>query len=399
MITPDEIKARALKYWQDQRCLKAYLGGAAFFPLVIPFRKPSAKQLLSDFAEVRRWVLTLRKHSKEQRGHGYTLVFKEAKHRQLGEQSVPYQIRFDTPEDYYKFIGKHREFTRLQALVAQIEAAQPALRPWMGSQPLKVLGHENAWPQLLAVAAFFQASPKPDRYLRELDIPGVDSKFVEQHKTILRDLLDRTLPQDAINDEVASLAGSGFEQRYGLKYDEPLIRFRVLDPKLSGSCGVSDLSAPLGEFHALNLACRRVFITENKINGLSFPRVSDSIVIFGLGYGISVLKECGWLRDKALYYWGDIDTHGFAMLSRVRSYFPETKSFLMDRETLLAHQPLWGREESDKRFEGALDNLTSAERALYTLLKDNMLGQRIRLEQERIQFIYVRLRLQNFTED
>ncbi len=397
MITPDEIKARALRYWQDQRCLKAYLGGAAFFPLVIPFRKPSAKQLLNDFAEVRRWVQTLRKHSKEQRGHGYTLVFKEAKHRQLGEQSVPSQIRFDAPEDYYKFIGKHREFTRLQALIAQIEAAQPVLRPWLESQPLKILEYAEAWPQLLATVSFFQASPKPNRYLRELDIPGVDSKFVEQHMPILRDLLDRILPPEAINAEVTGLTGSGFERRYGLKYDEPLIRLRLLDSAQAGPWGTSDLTVPQSEFHRLALPCRQVFITENKINGLSFPATPDSLVIFGLGYGIGSVKDAPWLCDKAIYYWGDIDTHGFAILSQVRSYFPNAKSLLMDHETLLGHRQLWVQEEDDKRFEGILENLTDVERKLYTMIKDNILGERVRLEQERLPFAYVRSRLQTIT--
>ena len=396
MITPEEIKAKALRYWQDQRSLKAYLRGDTFFPLVIPFRKPSAKQLLKEFAEVRRWVQTLRDQSKARRGYGYTLLLKQAKHRQLGEQQMPDQIRFDTAEDYFRFIGKQREFARLQSLIAQIEAAQPVLRPWLESQPLKILEYAEAWPQLLATVSFFQASPKPNRYLRELDIPGVDSKFVEQRMPILRDLLDRVLPPEAINAEVTGLTGSGFERRYGLKYDEPLIRLRLLDSTQAGPWGTSDLTVPQSEFHRLALPCRQVFITENKINGLSFPATPDSLVIFGLGYGIGSVKDAPWLSDKAIYYWGDIDTHGFAIL-QVRSYFPQTKSLLMDRETLLGHRQLWVQEEDDKRFEGILENLTDVEQKLYTMIKDNILGERVRLEQERLPFAYVRSRLQTIT--
>ncbi|NOR71388.1 MAG: hypothetical protein GQ532_17115, partial [Methylomarinum sp.] len=33
-------------------------------------------------------------------------------------------------------------------------------------------------------------------------------------------------------------------------------------------------------------------------------------------------------------YWGDLDTHGFAILSRLRHYYPQVKSILMDEKTL-----------------------------------------------------------------
>ncbi len=399
MITPAEIKAKALRYWQNQRCLRAWLAGDKFFPLVIPFAKPNAQQLLTEFEDVRRWLQLLRRESKEQRGYGYSIVFKEAKHRQLGEQALPARISFDTPDDFYKYIGKQREFERLQALAAQIEAAQPGLRPWIAAQPLQVLEYADVWPRLLQVMRFLQACPMLNRYVRELDIPGVDSKFIEQHKTILRELLDCVLPPLAINAEVSSIAGNGFERRYGLKHEEPSIRFRLLDEKLVKPWGLSDLTVPLSEFHRLALPCQRVFITENKINGLSFPPTPDGMVIFGLGYGVGTLKQTPWLHGKSLYYWGDIDTHGFAMLSQVRSYFPQAASFLMDRETLFAHQSLWGQEEHNKRCDGALTNLTDAEQELYTLLKTNGFGQCIRLEQERIGFAYLVSKLEDVTEN
>jgi hypothetical protein len=45
----------------------------------------------------------------------------------------------------------------------------------------------------------------------------------------------------------------------------------------------------------------------------------------------------------------DIDTHGFAILSQARSVFPELKSLLMDRETLLANRPLWASVDTQNR--------------------------------------------------
>ncbi len=109
-------------------------------------------------------------------------------------------------------------------------------------------------------------------------------------------------------------------------------------------------------------------------------------MIFGLGYGIQSLKETNCLREKEIFYWGDIDTHGFAILSQIRGHLPHVRSVLMDRETLLAHEALWGAETPGKRFTGTLAHLTQQELELFDDLKQNRLGPHLRLEQERIRF-------------
>jgi len=97
-------------------------------------------------------------------------------------------------------------------------------------------------------------------------------------------------------------------------------------------------------FVSLSPAVSRVFITENEINYLAFPSVSDSLLIFGTGYGFDVLAQAAWLVCCQVYYWGDIDTHGFAILDQLRANLPHAQSLLMDRATLLAFEAQWGRE-------------------------------------------------------
>ena len=201
-------------------------------------------------------------------------------------------------------------------------------------------------------------------------------------------IMDIVLPEAAIDRSARGLAGHGFERRFGLAWDQPLIRFRLLDPGQTLS-GLSDLSVPLSEFGAFSPPWLRVVITENKISGLSFPPLADAMVIFGLGYGIQCLQEVKWLGEKEIWYWGDIDTHGFAMLSQLRGYFPHVRSLLMNRETLLAHRHLWGREEEGKRCLLDLQHLDAAEQRLYKDLQENAFGQAVRLEQERIGFSVV----------
>ncbi len=131
----------------------------------------------------------------------------------------------------------------------------------------------------------------------------------------------------------------------------------------------------------MDLAAKRIYITENEVNGLAFPEMADSTVIFGLGYGVEILSAIPWLRDRELHYWGDIDTYGFHMLDRLRASFPAARSILMDSRTLHQHRALCVREE--KPYTGPARNLTESERAVY----DGLDG--MRLEQERIPYGWV----------
>src|SRR5690606_13300583 len=124
--------------------------------------------------------------------------------------------------------------------------------------------------------------------------------------------------------------------------------------------------------------------TENRINGLAFPDVPRSLVVFGLGYGLDRLADIDWLHHVDVWYWGDIDTHGFGILNRLRAGLPHARSFLMDRETLEAHRDLWVTEPADKRYDGEPTRLTEDEYALFSDLRHDRLGERVRLEQERI---------------
>jgi hypothetical protein len=125
-------------------------------------------------------------------------------------------------------------------------------------------------------------------------------------------------------------------------------------------------------------------VIENEITYLAFPRPGDAIVIFGGGYAVDMLEPLGWLTDLDLIYWGDIDTHGFAILNRLRHRFGHARSMLMDRGTLLAHRSQWVTEP--RPTAASLDLLDADEAELHRDLLNGTLGPSVRLEQERIAF-------------
>ena len=385
MISPRELGKKALRPWSDGRFLKSWLAGESLFPMEIPLAPPSGRAISQNFAEVRKWIREIEAAGRQKSGAGYRVVYRSVNHRQLGPQQIPARICFDTDADWLGYIGKKGEFKGFRAVAEKTRTELPALIPFLKEKPMAALARAEDWDKFLSVCNRFAGHPRPDLYIRQLDIPGVDTKFIEQNKKILSELLDRVLDERIVDGSIKGLSGHGFERRFGLKYDAPLVRFRLLDPALAVN-GFTDLTLPVADFAQRNFGAGAVFVTENKINGLSFPPVDSAMVIFGLGYGIEILAEIAWLAGKRIIYWGDIDTHGFAILSRVRGYFPQTESLLMDRDTLMAHRDLWGQEEEKKRFLGELAHLTGPEQALFNDLKADCYGPAVRLEQERIGF-------------
>ncbi len=384
--TPAQLQSQTEALWQTGAILRATVAGEALFPRPLRLKRPSPREVADRFGEVRDWIAHLQAASREHRGTGYTLQWRRVTNRVHGANDLPVAAILPSAADAVALIGKSAELQRFRKLHEITLARFPALEPWLARRPLTALAHAGDWERLLDVVAWFAAHPRPDLYLRQFDIAGVHTKFIEGHRPLLSELPHQVLPDAAVAPDATGVRG--FERRYGLRRKPVLIPLRLLDEGLYVS-GLSDLSAPAGEVARLRLPARGVFIAENEINGLAFPDVPGSVVIFGLGYGLERLSEIPWLGDATLYYWGDIDTHGFAILDRLRERFPHVRSLLMDRATLRAHRDLWVTEPRESRFAGEPHHLREDERSLFEDLRNNRLGEAVRLEQERIAFGWV----------
>jgi len=168
--------------------------------------------------------------------------------------------------------------------------------------------------------------------------------------------------------------------RYGFLRRPGYVRFRV-----GGDFrGFSEMSVRTTELTAAPDGIARAYVIENEITYLAFPVPAAAMAILGGGYAVPVLEPLGWLAGLDVVYWGDIDTHGFAILNRLRRHLQHARSMLMDRATLLGHREHWTTEPSPTAV--ALDRLDRAESALYADLIVNAYAPSVRLEQERISF-------------
>ena len=375
MITPTEIRKKAENKYLTY--LRSVVERLAFEPVIIVGnKKPN-----DDTAQFEKELTELIAHSKEKKGYGYSIEYQKVKTRKHGEQDIPVSIGFMTERDYLKFIGKEQETVNFRRDVEKILSVFPELYEWIRRFPDKILYNHKVWGDLLKVCTYFKNNPNPQLYIRELPVQ-VDTKFIERNKGIIKELLDIVIAESVNTGE------SRFEARFNLRYDEPLVRFRVLDKTLSQALfsGVDDLSVPIGQFQKVEIPVEVVYIVENKMNMLTFPPIHKSVVVWGHGFGVDILKDVPWLKSKKIFYWGDLDAHGFQILSEIRIHFPQVKSFLMDRATFdLFYEDAVGTETN---VEKELC-LTQEEKDMFEYVKEN----NFRLEQEKIPFDYASSRI------
>jgi hypothetical protein len=89
-----------------------------------------------------------------------------------------------------------------------------------------------------------------------------------------------------------------------------------------------------GRPHQLELADLQirpdaVLIAENKEPALAWSDTTGLVVIHSLGNHLGVFSRLPWIRHDRCWYWGDLDRHGFTLLSRARTMVPQLASLLM----------------------------------------------------------------------
>src|SRR5438094_35796 len=100
-------------------------------------------------------------------------------------------------------------------------------RRWERGDFLTALATDRIWPALITTVLWIDANASPHTYLRQIDVPGVDTKFVEEHRTILASLLDHHLPDGRID---RTRPPSDFAGRYRFRRKPSYVRLRWLDP-------------------------------------------------------------------------------------------------------------------------------------------------------------------------
>ena len=371
LLSPSDLHAWLVKRYNNQH--QAWLAGEGSWPLEVGLGMPQETEVLKQHADVRTWVSQWRAHST----YG-TLVWESRRFARAGDHDFPARLVFDNAEQVAGAVGQLRRWRLAGQRYARMTSRWPQLA---GTSALT--GRFDAladysiedFERLYSLLGWLDANPGSGLYLRQLPVEGLDTKWFEQRKGVVTPIL-RVLRGVAADVDFYALCG--------LKRPAHRLRMRVVCPQLQAQVGgLEDVEAPLQQVASMALRPRAVIVVENLETGLAIPGMPGVVVFMRLGNAVSALGQIPWLAHVPVVYWGDIDTYGFAILSRARQALPQVQSVLMDEATLLTHRSLWSHEASqcpDTPFAC----LTEQEASLYQLLRAQALGPGVRLEQERI---------------
>ncbi len=302
----------------------------------------------------------------------------------LGRRELPSELWIDTPTAAVRLLAKQEDVEDFLAMYAATQVSLPETLPWLLAHPHRALAARPVWQRVLKVVRWRLENPATAPvYLRQLDLVGIDTKFLEANTSLLRELFN-FLNVPFMN----AAAEADLCVRYGFLREPPRVRFRMLDPEIGFPSlpDCADIELDVDSFAALRLDVLRAVILENKTTYLVFPPMPRSIAIFGAGYGALSLQQATWLRSLCVLYWGDIDTHGLTILSQLRKFLPQAESILMDEATLFAFRESWTTEPV--QCKGMPERLSTEEQTLLRNLQEQRFGEKVRLEQEKISLTY-----------
>ncbi len=341
----------------------------------IGLKPPTEKEVLQDHLQAHAWADSWRRTAE-----AFSVDFAERSWPSVGTQHVPLKLTLANAGEIAAFADCSRHWEtclqRTKAFATKLVAPRDhAARTLSPADLARFERHvsslvslpEDDWQRLCDVLRWLQEHPSAALFARELPVRGVDSKWVERHNRLVWDLGEALTSQPV---------------RIRLKAPTQF-RVRLLDEHRS-VCGLRDFAASADELAHLHDPPRTVVICENLVSLLTLPPFSEVLGMHGAGYAVGDLASIPWLRQARVLYWGDLDSHGFAILNRLRSHLPHAESVLMDPATLCAHLDLCVPDSTPTTAE--LDHLTALEReALCTLLSHD---PALRLEQERIPYVF-----------
>ena len=213
--------------------------------------------------------------------------------------------------------------------------------------------------------------PQEMEYSRNVYLPYLHSKFLERNVGMIR-FVYNTIHNDSLknSDELAV--------KLNVSFGDPT--FEVVYRKQNLHLDIDQLN------ELFSVSAPTVLLISENEKPMRAYNFSGITVIGGVGWAISKLFEkCKWLQKvNRIYYWGDCDMAGFAMLNMVREYRNDICSVLMtdlDKIKIDRHT----QDANSLIHPHTLHQLNTEElKACEWIYKE-----KIRIEQERINSSYV----------
>lgn len=383
-LLPSDVRALVLKReWNNDAGLKARLLNRKPFPIRIGLKPPAGRSAIADMGHFQKFISEWRSYSSQE-----NIEWEARNYRALAEQNIPRFFVLKNIKELLAFVGmaaikRSEQWTKNMApLLAITEALYPVLVKHLKTFELIRLSDAEL---LSCLVTQLSSQMGVGQYLRALPLVGVDTKFLENHRVLISDVLD------VLHDGEITASGGMLEWLGCLENPKGWLTVRPLCENVQARMGgfpVMQLHSDVLREHAL--PANNILVVENMQSGLGLPLLEDTIAIFGGGKNVSWM-DASWLKSRRVAYWGDIDSWGLSILSDVRAKFPSVEAIMMDSETLAQHENRMVVEPEP--LEYLPEFLTDSEAQIFSDLKTgNYLGSR--LEQERLSPDYIRIKLE-----
>jgi hypothetical protein len=387
MRTPDDVAvAAATRYrrtWRDT--LLTGTQEAVSFAL----KPPTAAAIITNPEHVAAWLTAWRQYMPQHPSAELRTRTIRTKH---GNQPVHTHLDLPDTEALANLNVDTRahwqHVTNRWITLRPVATSTPVLRPWL-AQIMELPDVDFAL--LLSASDWFQRKPHSGLTIRRVPVLGMHTKWLARHRRLVLALLGTT-PAPSENDDdladrdsaapdVADLPASDLDA-LGLRPVPREADIVLADRHYRDQVGgLRQLRAPLNELAALPITPRWVLVIENKEAALSLPDTTELVIIHSLGNHTDALRHLPWIPADSTLYWGDLDRHGYTMLSRARTALPHLRSVLMSATDVDRFRHL-AVTESATRYDPPDATLTADETHALNLLA--IADGHLRIEQERI---------------
>lgn len=369
MKSPQDIAARMRRQWQRKRFRLAMLTTVDTWPMQYSIGIPSAADMTTTPGAIRKHVLSWQQVRVGQ------VAWQDVNYRASSEPiRMPTHWMMERPSDWVLAAADPdiaADYALLEYLTGR---AVTELRDALITS-LKLLQGRSREELLAAIRLAERLKPgeAQGRPLRLLAGHGVDTKFFERNHQLLVRLLDARFAGEVSEQGLHGFLDAIPDGEHWLlvaPLQHGLLPFKVQQVRSQ------ELARMARDANAIQ--ARRILVVENRQCWHMLPELEDTIAILGSGLDLDWLRA-DWLENKAIAYWGDMDTWGLAMLARARHHQPQLISILTDQQTFEQHAPGSAVVESVCAGEEPPHGLSADEHTLYRWL---LTLERGRLEQE-----------------
>lgn len=387
--------------------------------MVVPLKPPRGNAAIQNISHFQNFVSSWKLFSQnttrgsglersqfkeERKSTGCEVIWQQRNFRSLAEQDVPTHLSIQDVSSIASLLGSDEE-RQLQNWLSKIRYIIESLS--LQSHSLQLNAHQSSsyernWQHQLFQALIdhletldsfekgdldllirllpqLQKGMGRGSYLRALPVTFVDTKFIEKNIRIIESVVAALIDRN-----VADAGLMGWLDCKEKPKDWLLVKPLCEETKsLLGGLPLLRLSSDT--LQNFELPARNILVIENEQSCLALSNVPHTIAVSGGGKNVSWMKA-GWLADKNVGYWGDIDSEGLAILSDARSKLSGIIPLMMDELTVRNFAERMVPEPDSVSKDPVA--LTKTELALFKVLRSDQYADK-RLEQERLPMEYV----------